>query len=411
MSAIAGLRGTGDFAANELPEDFREYILWRNPNGDTPVTAFLGKAGKQACRSRRFHWWDESQDIVRVTASGTTVTAGTSIVITSGDPTTTNPERVYGSALNLKAGDILMREPVAEATTYASEHMIVASVTNATTFTVARGAAGTTPGQFTHGTALTLIGSAYAEGTGAPDAASRNPLEYVNYTQIFKETYDVTGTVEQEMTRTGDPVKNDRKRKMWDHARAIEMALLFGLRSTTTGANGKPLRTTNGLRAQINTQNVTIFGTTPTVTTVLDAIYPVFDFNTMAGNTRIAICGNRALNGVNAMIHADSGSEMKLGEKIKMYGWDLREYILPQGSIYLRTHPFLNRHPVLSKSMWIIDFSALKWRYLRNRDTKFKDNVQNNDEDRRKGLWLTEGGLQVDYGGLTCGYLGNVTYP
>ena len=41
--SIQGLRGTGNWATDERPKDFRESILWLNPNGDTPITAFLGK--------------------------------------------------------------------------------------------------------------------------------------------------------------------------------------------------------------------------------------------------------------------------------------------------------------------------------------------------------------------------------
>ena len=37
--AVAGLRGTGDWATDERPKNFREMILWRNPNGMAPLTA------------------------------------------------------------------------------------------------------------------------------------------------------------------------------------------------------------------------------------------------------------------------------------------------------------------------------------------------------------------------------------
>ena len=43
MAAIAGLRGTGDWATDERPKNFREMILWRNPNGSAPLTALLSK--------------------------------------------------------------------------------------------------------------------------------------------------------------------------------------------------------------------------------------------------------------------------------------------------------------------------------------------------------------------------------
>ena len=42
--AIAGLRGSGDFATDERPKDFREMILFRRPNGQAPLTALLSRA-------------------------------------------------------------------------------------------------------------------------------------------------------------------------------------------------------------------------------------------------------------------------------------------------------------------------------------------------------------------------------
>jgi hypothetical protein len=84
---------------------------------------------------------------------------------------------------------------------------------------------------------------------------------------------------------------------------------------------------------------------------------------------------------------------------------NLREFIMPQGRIFLRTHPLLNRHAQYKNSAFIVDMSSLKWVPLR--DTKSQENIQANDADTRKGQWLTEAGLRVDRGGLTCGYHGN----
>ena len=40
MAAILGLRGSGDFTADERPKNWREMILYLNPNGEAPLTAF-----------------------------------------------------------------------------------------------------------------------------------------------------------------------------------------------------------------------------------------------------------------------------------------------------------------------------------------------------------------------------------
>lgn len=54
MAAVAGLRGTGDWGTDERPKNFREYILWRNPNGDTPLTALMAKTGKESVDDPEF---------------------------------------------------------------------------------------------------------------------------------------------------------------------------------------------------------------------------------------------------------------------------------------------------------------------------------------------------------------------
>lgn len=409
MTAIAGLRGTGDWASEERPKSYREQILFRNPNGSAPILALTSRARKEQVADPEFKWWDEAMDIVRLTTDGTTTTAATTIYVDSSDPSVSTPGSVYGTALNLKPGDQLMVEPTADAASFAPEFMEVVSVTDATTIVVTRGVGGSTAAQYADARALLLMSNAYAEGTGAPTAATRNPILFNNYCQIFKDVYDITGTAAAVTNlRTGDPIANDKKRKMFDHSRAIELSIMFGKKNETTGSNGKPKRRMGGLREFIPASNVTAFSTTPTVDTFFDAVRPVFDFDTGAGDERIAFCGNGALNFLNKMVRDNSSTTMELGNTIKMFGMNLRTLTLPQGTLYLRSHPLLNRHALYTYSMFVIDFSALRWRFTKGRDTKFKDNIQNNDEDRRKGQWMTEGGLEVNYGGLTCGYIGNI---
>jgi hypothetical protein len=48
---------------------------------------------------------------------------------------------------------------------------------------------------------------------------------------------------------------------------------------------------------------------------------------------------------------------------------------------------------------------------MKDRDTKTMDDVQQKDEDVRRGFIQTECSIMVDYGGLTMGYLGNIVGP
>ena len=407
MAAVAGLRGTGDWATDERPKNFRELILFRNPNGTAPIFALMAKVQKESVDDPEFSWWDEPNDIVRLQVNGALTNVATTVVVDSPDPSDTAPDNVYGLATHLVPGDLLLVEPAADAATFDNEVLEVATVVSATNFTVTRGAAGSTAAAIADNAQLTKIGSNFSEGTASATAVSRNPIKYSNFTQIFKTTYEITGTAAKTRTRTGDPIANDKKRRAFDHARDIEMAVLFGRKSETTGANGKPKRTFDGLRRFISSKTSSVLAAT-TTTNFLNAVFPVFDYDTQAGDERIAFCGNGALNALNLMIQTDANTQIQFGGVIKQFGMNFREFIMPQGRLFLRTHPLLNRHGLYTNSMFIVDFSAIRYRPMAGRDTKFTDNIQNKDEDVRRGQWMTEAGLDVRYGGLTCGYIGNI---
>lgn len=403
MVAVAGLRGTGDWGTDERPKNFRELILFRNPNGSAPLFALTARIATEKTDDPEFSWWDEPNDLIRLQVNGALSDSATTVVVDSPDPDAANPGRVYGLATHLKPGDLLMVEDATEAAVLTHEVLAVTAVASATSFTVARGVAGSTAAAIADDAFLLKIGSAYAEGTNSPAATSRNPIKYTNFAQIFKDAYELTGTIMETRARTGKALDNDKKRKTFDHSRDIELALMFGQKFETTGSNGKPLRYMGGLREFIPTATTTIFGSNVTLTQYLDATYPVFDFDSPAGDERIVFCGNGYMNTLQLL--ANSNGEIRFGDVIKVFGMNLREFIMPQGRIFLRTHPLMNRHAQYKNSAFIVDMSSLRWVPLR--DTKSMDNIQANDADTRKGQWMTEAGLRVDRGGLTCAYHGN----
>ena len=395
MAAIAGLRGTVNWGTDERPKNFRESILWRDPNGMTPLTALLGKAKDAPTDDPEFAWWEEQLQALRLTTDGTGASASsTSFGLTSG-------------GLDCVVGDLFLVEK-ADQVTYDNEIIEVSSITSDTAVVFKRGQCGTTGAATGVSASLTKVGNRFEEGSTSPSSSTRNPTKVLNYCQIFKTAYQMTNTADKTHLRTGDGLANDRKRKMFDHSVALEMAFMFGKKNETTGANGLPVRTTGGLREFITT-NVTVFATTPTVNTFLDAIYPVFDYaGSGAGDERIIFSGNGALNALNKMIGANSNVRVEYAGTIKAYGMALQEFVTPQGRFFLKTHPLLNTHGRFTNSMFIINGAGLRYRYLR--DTRPEENIQANDADQKKGQWLTEAGLELNHE-RTFGYLGNFTYP
>lgn len=412
MVAVAGLRGTGDWGTDERPKNFRERILFLDPNSDSPVFALTGKAGKYSVDDPQYFWWCETNNIVRFQIATGNGMSSTDVVMatTTPDPTAANLGIPYGSPVHLKPGDVLLVEP-ATLSTYTPEFCMVTQVIDPSHVQVLRAMAGTTAAAIPAGTNILLVNSAYAEGTNAPLAVSRNPVKFTNYCQIFKDTYELTKTADRTRARTGDAWTNDKKRKMFDHARAIEHTLLYQYTAQeTTGPNGKPLRFTAGLRNFIPTTNTRAFTAACTTDDILTALEPIWAFTLPGtGDTRIGFTGNIGLLEMGKIIRNDDSVMMQIGEKVTLWGIDFRELIVPWGRLLLKGHPLLSRSTLFRKSLYILDFSALKWAPLNGRDTKPYDDVQLPDEDIRRGYVMTEGGWFVDGGGLTMGILDNIS--
>lgn len=407
MAAVAGLRGTGNWGADERPKDFRETILWLNPNGDAPIFALTSKAQKVTKTDPEFSWWTETQTNVRLKNSGAKTSADTLITVDSVDPTSTTLGVAYGLATHLKEGDMLLVEPTTDNATFDHEIIYVTGVVSSTQFTVSRGFGGTTPASIADDQMLLLIGSAYAEGTAAPSAVTRNPIKFSNYVQTFKDSYSLTGTADKTTSRTGDPWSNDKKRKTFDHARGIEWSMLFGRPSEATGSNGQPIRTMGGLRSFIPSARTTVG--VDNVDQLMAALAPVFDHK-LSGtdDTRVAFLGNTARLEISEMIKYAGVTQLQIKDNYRMWGMKFEEWTTPLGTIMVKTHPLLSQHALYKNSMFVLDFNAIKYVTMKGRDTKFKDDVQNDDEDMRRGFVQTDASMEVHGGGLTMAYIGDI---
>ena len=277
-----------------------------------------------------------------------------------------------------------------------------------TSFTVTRGAGGTTAAQITTAWTLTRVGNAQSEGNLSIVPNSSNPTKFTNYTQIFKTPYQITGTALETKFRTGDPKKNEQKRKAFIHSEKIEQSLFWGVANETTDAtNGNmPLRYSGGLRSFI-TSNRTIFAVTPTIDTFMDAISAAFNYDAGgAGDERIVYGGNGALNMLNKLARTAGESRFTYDGVLSMYGQRMVKWVMPTGTLALKSHPLFNVHPEHQYSMFVVNPMGVIYRPLRNRDTKLQKNIQPPDADYVKDQWLTEMGLEVHFE-RTFAYIGN----
>jgi len=397
MAYFAGVRGTGSFGTGERPQDFREMILWTNPNGTAPLFALSAKMKKEVCNDPQIHWWEETNSIARATVDGAITDATVTTVVVDA------AVGEAGGALQFAVGDLLQVEEDVEA--YTTEILEVAAVASDTSMTVIRGAAGSTAAAFANAIGLLRIGSVHEEGSLSPGSVTTNPVKYTNYTQIFKTAYQLSRTAENTYFRSGDPLKNDQIRKSFAHSEKIEQALFWGMASEDTGGGGLPLRTMGGLREFV-TSNRTQFSADPTVDTFIAALSPVYNYEAgAAGDQRIIYAGNGAINYLNKLIAGESSTRMQYDGIIDIYGQKLRQFTIPQGSFAIKSHPLMNVHPVYTNSMFVVNPSGLIYRPLKGSDTKIQKNIQANDADMRKDQWLTECTFEIHYE-QSFGYIG-----
>lgn len=395
MAFFAGLRGTGSFGADERPKNFREMILWMNPNGSAPLFALTSKAKTEKVDDPEFSWWEEVNSICRLTLNGAIANNGvTNFVVVAG-------------ALQLIPGDVLQVEAATEVAAYSNEIIRVVSVQSDTAFTVLRQQSGTSGGAINDGISLTRIGNAQSEGNRSIASSSTNPEKFRNYCQIWKTPYQISKTALGTKFRTGDPKKNEQRRKSFQHSEKIEQALLWGVPHETVDAanNNMPIRFTGGLRNFI-TSHRTVFTADPTEDTFLDAVYQLFDYDAGgAGDERIVFAGNRALNTLNKIAKNSTNSRVNFDKVVEFYGMKLQRWIIPQGTLYVKSHPLMNVHPVYSASMFVVNPSGIIYRPLTGRDTKLEKDIQENDADYVKDQWLTEAGFEFHHE-RTMGYIG-----
>lgn len=409
--AIAGLKGTGQFPPGYKAQNFRERLLMFYPEGTAPFTALTSQAEKMETSTPEFSYVAYIQHSLRLRVNGAHTAAQTTITVDSTDPTSLTGE-YYGDPRGLQVGDVLQVEPTSETPTQQPELMRVTGVLGPTQFTVQRGFAGTTAGALADDTMLLRIGNAQPEGSFMPPPVSRDGVIVTNYTQIFRSSFELTGTAAATALVMKDekPILIERKRMMFDHAEKIEMAFLFGKAwQGVDPTTGQVIRTTGGLRTLIPPQNRTIFSNPITWKALADALRPAFDFATEAGSQRIAFAGYEALSAINQMIAEDTNTSIILQGDREVYGMWFKALKLPfDGVLLIKTHPLMSRHPLYTRSLFVVDFSAVRYRYLKGRDTTPRQNVQPRDKDSYAEEMITECGLELMGGGITCAYLGNI---
>jgi hypothetical protein len=383
-----GMRGDGDWVANQRPENWREQILYLYPNGMAPLTAILSMMGSEKVDDPRFHWWTQEQTAVMGTVYGvytlpdlsvpyvTGGVAGTVLYITV---TVANGNRIR------EGHQILLRD--------ASDYNV--DVVGKVTGVVIGGAVATitvklleadingapTGHDLSDCDSFKIIGNINPEGGEMPDAIALNPVEVWNYTQIFRTPLSITRTARKTRLRTGDQYQKAKAEALEMHSWEMELAFLWGIRTQNIGDNGKPERTTMGVinfirqYAAANCNDYTL-NTNYTGQTWLSGgevwlkamLEQVFRY----GSTeKLCLCGSGFLLGIDALASGlgSSANIINLSPGQKTYGMEIRTWMTPFGSIHMKTHPLFSYDATTRNMGILLEPKELTYRFID--DTNF----------------------------------------
>lgn len=407
--AIQGLRNTTSFdtPAGRRPQNYREAILMLYPNGGgiekAPLTALTAVMKSESTNDPVFHWFTKSlQDRrLKLAASLNNTDVAGAVVNVTVDGT-------YNGAFSVKEGDLLMVEQTNE--------VLYVNVTPAanTTVQVIRGFTDTVGAALTAVTYngaginpfLVVTGSAFEEGSAAPDPVSFDPVEVFNQTQIFRATYGLTRTASKTHTRTGNEEAELKREAMENFAVDMERGFFFGKKQTTI-RNGQPLRTTNGVISFIPATNKF----TPAANGVLrmsELETWSIDLFRFGSTEKVCFCGNTFLTAVSQMVRKSGQAQFQLDETVSEYGiGGIRRLRTPTGTLVLKPHGLFSQmtggtnagtaFTSMDNAAVVLDMRAIRYRYLTDSDVKFQDNIQLPGVDARLAGWLAECGLEVHH--------------
>lgn len=279
------------------------------------------------------------------------------------------------------------------------EIVLVTSVPSATQIVVQRGVGTVAAGAIADTVQLYHIGNAFEEGSVRPQAVAIVATRYVNYTQIFRNSWAVTKTLAAMPMIAGDGLVGESRSDCASlHALAIEKSLFWGQKFFGT-RNGQPFHTQEGIVGRITAAapaNIVTLGATTNWTQFEAALDPTLQTVTdpKTGNIRTMFVGGSARRVIHNI--ARLNSTYMIEQTITSWGLQIDTIKTPRGTFEMIEHPLFNAYG--STSTWakmavIVDLNAFSLAYLRRTEnTEYNERGAEVDNgiDARGGTLTTE---------------------
>ena len=372
-----GLISTANLPQDLARKSFSAMITRLMPNGSAPLFALTALLKDETALNIEHGYFTKTM-IFPVGVLNGAIADGTTTLFT------------VVSTADLVIGDLLRADTTGEV-------VLVTSVPSSTQLVVQRGVGTVAAAAIADTVSLYSIGNAFEEGSIRPQAVAIIAVRYVNYTQIFRNSWAVSKTLAAMPMIAGDGmVAESRSDCASLHALAIEKSLFFGQKFIGT-RNGQPFHTQEGIIARVTatapTQIVTLGATTnwtqfeaaldPTLQTVTDP---------KSGNIRTMFVGGVAQRVITNI--ARLNSTYMIETTTTSWGLQINTIRTPRGVFEMIAHPLFNAYGNTStwaKMAVVVDLNAFSLAYLRR-----TSNVEYNEDGAR-----VDNGIDAQGGTLT----------
>ena len=399
--------------------DFSDRIAELAPE-ESPFFVYLSQVGKVPTSDSQFRFLE---DRTKVSMTDRTFTISSNLGAIAED--TENTMTISSSPWLIKGMVIMVSSTISgmgEGTNAAT--CVITAVNSATEIKVRWLRENSTSAVTVDGSSTAVnaqvIGTAYGEGTGAPDVFSQELDNDFGFTQIFKTACEMTNTARATVYR-GYADEWDRiwNLKLREHKVDIERAMLFGQRASVGG-----VQYTEGIVGHIIAEGAapvtdstklsyvegaayhkSIAAGSMTYDNLLGDFEVVFDPARGGSASKLALCSLPVISLFNKMGNngfidnstVSTQAQYMLERAQGSFGHKVMKIDTVHGDLTLVKEPLFRG--LASTFMAMVDLEHVSYRTLVgngiNRDTAITTNVQSADEDLRKDLILTEAGLEI----------------
>lgn len=270
---------------------------------------------------------------------------------------------------------------------------------------------------------VTVIGTGFGEGSGAPDVFSQKLDDDFGYTQIFKTACEMSNTALATIYRGyADEWARIWNLKLREHKIDIERAMLFGMKGSqggvqyTDGIAGSIIKSgtaniiDNGDQLSYNEKKSYLKSYSQAEMTydeLLQDFEVIFDPARGGASSKLALASLPVMSHFNKLgdggfVDASIGgsglaNRYNFDKGEGAFGHKVLKVDTIHGDMTMVKEPLFRAN--YSGYLCLIDLDHVAYRPLvgngYNRDTSITTNVQQADEDLRKDLILTEAGLEV----------------